>query len=311
MIFAIVEDADANLWLSSNQGISRVAKRELLDYRRGGVERIRSTVYGRADGMVSQECNGGDRPVWRDADGKLWFPTVKGLVAIDPRRSVVNRVRPSVVVERVLVDGTALPPGATFTIPAGARRIDIEYAGLSFIAPERMRFAVKLAGFDPDWVLVGARRVASFPRLRPGRYPFLVKAANSDGIWSAKDAEITLVQQPFFYQTWLFTSLVATMAVGLLWLTFGLRGRGHRRRESELKARIQEALSEVRVLKALLPICASCKKIRDDRGSWTALESYIGEHSGTKFSHGICPDCIRDLYPGFVPDGEPTAPRES
>jgi len=56
-------------------------------------------------------------------------------------------------------------------------------------------------------------------------------------------------------------------------------------------------LSEAKTLRGLLPICASCKKIRDDKGYWNQIESYIGEHAGVKFSHGICPDCERDLYP--------------
>ncbi len=60
---------------------------------------------------------------------------------------------------------------------------------------------------------------------------------------------------------------------------------------------LQKALSEVKKLSGFLPICASCKKIRDDKGYWSEVERYIGEHSEAQFSHGICPDCIRKLYP--------------
>ncbi len=65
---------------------------------------------------------------------------------------------------------------------------------------------------------------------------------------------------------------------------------------------LQNALAEVRTLSGLLPICASCKKIRDDRGYWTQLEGYIQAHSDAKFTHGICPDCMKELYPDFTPD---------
>lgn len=61
----------------------------------------------------------------------------------------------------------------------------------------------------------------------------------------------------------------------------------------ELKA----ALADVKTLSGLLPICAVCKKIRDDKGYWNQIEAYIHKHSGTQFSHGICPDCARDIYP--------------
>jgi hypothetical protein len=60
---------------------------------------------------------------------------------------------------------------------------------------------------------------------------------------------------------------------------------------------LQETLSTVRTLSGLLPICSACKKIRDDRGYWTQIETYIHEHAEVAFSHGICPDCARKLYP--------------
>ena len=62
-------------------------------------------------------------------------------------------------------------------------------------------------------------------------------------------------------------------------------------------ARLQEALEQVKTLSGLLPICSSCKKIRDDQGYWNQLESYLDRHTDVRFSHGFCPDCIRELYP--------------
>ena len=60
-----------------------------------------------------------------------------------------------------------------------------------------------------------------------------------------------------------------------------------------------KALNEIKTLAGLLPICASCKKIRDDKGYWNQIESYISEHSKAEFSHGICPECAKELYPDF------------
>jgi PAS domain S-box-containing protein len=76
------------------------------------------------------------------------------------------------------------------------------------------------------------------------------------------------------------------------------RKQAARERET-LIADLQQALHEVKTLSGLLPICASCKKIRDDKGYWNNLEMYISEHSGAEFSHGICPDCAQKLYPQF------------
>lgn len=72
----------------------------------------------------------------------------------------------------------------------------------------------------------------------------------------------------------------------------------------ERNRQLEEALAKVKVLRGLLPICAHCKKIRDDRGYWTKLEAYIESHSEADFSHGICPDCLKQLYPEFYVSGE-------
>ena len=60
---------------------------------------------------------------------------------------------------------------------------------------------------------------------------------------------------------------------------------------------LQDALAQVKTLKGLLPICASCKKVRDDDGYWSRLDAYLGEHSNVEFSHSICPDCMKVMYP--------------
>jgi PAS domain S-box-containing protein len=81
------------------------------------------------------------------------------------------------------------------------------------------------------------------------------------------------------------------------------------RKETEIMNRrlvneLQDALGKVKLLSGLLPICANCKKIRDDKGYWTQIEGYIKEHSEAEFSHGICPDCIQKLYPEFSDDAD-------
>ena len=76
-------------------------------------------------------------------------------------------------------------------------------------------------------------------------------------------------------------------------------------RELELRRSnddLQRALREVKVLKGLVPICASCKKIRNDQGFWQQLEEYIQQHSEAEFSHGLCTPCIKKHYPGVYPD---------
>lgn len=73
----------------------------------------------------------------------------------------------------------------------------------------------------------------------------------------------------------------------------------------KLIGELKEALTQVKTLRGLIPICASCKKIRDDQGYWEQIEVYIHNHSDAEFSHGFCPDCLSRLYPDLFPPGEP------
>jgi CheY-like chemotaxis protein len=86
-----------------------------------------------------------------------------------------------------------------------------------------------------------------------------------------------------------------------------LKQETDRRKAHELELRtsneeLQRALREVKVLRGLIPICASCKKIRNDGGLWQQLEEYLAEHSEAEFSHGLCQPCIKKLYPGVYQD---------
>jgi len=70
--------------------------------------------------------------------------------------------------------------------------------------------------------------------------------------------------------------------------------------QKRLIKELQQALASIKTLSGLIPICASCKKIRDDQGYWNQLEAYISEHSDAEFSHGICPECAIKIYPNFL-----------
>ncbi|MEN8614465.1 response regulator [Dehalogenimonas sp. THU2] len=78
----------------------------------------------------------------------------------------------------------------------------------------------------------------------------------------------------------------------------------------ELARKLQEALDNVRVLKGLIPICANCKQIRDDKGFWKSVETYVAEHTDADFTHSICPDCTKKLYPEYYDQLYPKNPRK-
>ena len=67
----------------------------------------------------------------------------------------------------------------------------------------------------------------------------------------------------------------------------------------EEKEHLQQALKEIKTLSGLIPICSSCKKVRDDTGYWQQVEVYVRDHTSAEFTHGLCPDCLKKLYPDF------------
>jgi ligand-binding sensor domain-containing protein/signal transduction histidine kinase len=215
-IYGILEDADQNLWLATNKGVYRVSKGALHDLAAGAVAEIHPDAYGTSDGMRISECSSGGHPAaWKANDGTLWFATLRGISMVDPVNMPVNRVPPLVAIEQVIIDDSPLSARSGIKISPGHTRFAFQYAGLSFAAPQKVRFRYKLDGVDHDWVDAGTRRTAYYTNIPPGEHTFRVMACNNDGVWSKQTAAFTFRLRPRFYQTWWFY-LLLLLALALL-----------------------------------------------------------------------------------------------
>ncbi len=215
-VFQILEDDHGNFWISCNRGIYRVSKRDLNDYAAGAVKTISSVAYGRGDGMVNVECNGGLWPAGAKApDGKLWFPTQDGVAIVNPDAVPINSRPPNVVIESAMVDRMTVPVTNLLQVAPGQKSLEIQYTALSFSRPDQVRFRYQLDGLDAAWIDVGTRRTAYYSHLPPGRYTFRVVAANGDGIWNTQGQSLPIVVIAPFYQTrwFLLLMLLATVAL--------------------------------------------------------------------------------------------------
>lgn len=118
-----------------------------------------------------------------------------------------------------------------------------------------------------------------------------------------KDSLIINKPEPIIrkYRTSIIIMLATTLVFALLFLAYNRYQKRKNRRLERLNRildqKIKEAMSEVKTLNGLLPICAKCKKIRDDSGYWNQLETYVKKHTDADFSHGLCPDCAAEIYP--------------
>ena len=221
----ITEDGEGNLWIGSNAGLMRIPKKSLNDFASGVTNVISCRTYGKADGLPTRECSAGSQPATCvTADGRLWFPTIKGLASVNPAQLKPHLQPPTVLVESVLVDGREQNTNrldsawqSSVTVPPGGEELEIHYTALNFSVPELVRFKCWLEGHETSWSQAGDERLARYPKLPPGHYRFHVQACNEDGVWSSPDAAVLEVTvQPQFWQTGWFRAAGVVFILGIV-----------------------------------------------------------------------------------------------
>jgi signal transduction histidine kinase/ligand-binding sensor domain-containing protein len=291
-ILQILEDDTNRLWLGTSHGIVCVNKLQLEGLADGKVGTLRPKVFGQSDGMLSEECSAGGYPAClKTKSGILWFATLKGVVVVDPPAQPTIESPPNTVLEEVLVDGLSeylgqpthsiltgagnssesdMSPSQTLRITAGKHRIEFRFTGLSFEAPEQMRFRYRLEGLDSDWVEAGTRRTAFYSYLPPGHYRFRVAACNTDGIWSDNGRELNLIVVRHFYETLWFlatTGLTLMVLVGAI-VRVVVRGKLQRRlRHLEQERALERERTRI------------ARDLHDEMGAKLCRISYLSEHA--------------------------------
>jgi len=278
-----------------------------------------------------------------DATGRLWFATLKGVATIDPAAFRLNTNPPPVTVEQVVyhtqgrdavtggegqVGSSGDPslavhsPPATgyspadevevrlaspFTeplrLPAGSRQIEIHYTALSFSAPEKVRFQVKLDSHDADWRDAGSLRVASFYDLPPGDYLFRVRAANDDGVWNEAGVSLHFKVLPFFWETWWFRIVVGlallSSGAAVAWLAARARLRRAAERERAVKTRnilaaIVDSSDDAILSKTLEGTITSWNAGAEKMYGYSASEM-VGQHLSI-----LAPADLKEEVPGIL-----------
>ncbi|HLT45799.1 MAG TPA: two-component regulator propeller domain-containing protein [Rubricoccaceae bacterium] len=237
-VYAILEDERGHLWMSTNQGVSRLDP-----------EHRTFTNYGTDDGLQSREFNGG--AAYRSTrTGELFFGGINGFNAFLPGRITRNPHPPAVVMiglrianhpVTVSADGPLRAPieeAAEVRLGSSEKTVTFEFVGLHYQDPARNRYAYRLDGFDDTWVDAGTERTATYTNLDPGTYTFLVRAASGDGVWNEEGASIRLVVLPAWWQT-LWARLAGVLALaGLVW-------GGYRWRTAQVRAHNEALRAEV------------------------------------------------------------------
>jgi signal transduction histidine kinase/ligand-binding sensor domain-containing protein/CheY-like chemotaxis protein len=223
-IMQVLEDDAHQLWLTTNKGLVSVSRDELDALAVGGTRSPEFHIYGLADGLRTAEFAGGNTASgFRSPDGMLWFPSIRGIVRVDPRHIRTNTLPPQVHIEQVAVDGVPLALTDGAQVAPGPEQWEFHYTALSLLAPRRSFFKYRLDGFDKDWIDAGHRRTAYYTRLPPGTYTFRVIASNNDGVWSDAGASLRFTLKPHFFQTIWFDLLCAVAVVAIVGAWYRLR----------------------------------------------------------------------------------------
>jgi len=236
-IYEILSDERGNFWMASSKGIFRVSQNQLDALADGKIHSVKSMPF--STGQLRFECRAGVQPgACRTHDGRLWFSTTSGLVVIDPQHLTQNSVAPPVQITAVLVNGERIASSAAaLRFKPGQGNVEIRYAGLSFVSPEKVTFRYKLEGFDKEWTAAGSRREAFFTNLPPQHFRFLVYARNANGAESGSPAAVEFTIEPRFYQrVWFYPLLALLSAVGIV--------ATYRARVNRLRQRFDLVLAE-------------------------------------------------------------------
>jgi ligand-binding sensor domain-containing protein/signal transduction histidine kinase len=222
----IIEDDEGCLWIGSNAGLTRVKKSDLNDFADGKLDFIPCHAYGERDGLPSSECTPAAQPAaWRDRDGTLWFPTIKGLASLNPAEIQAQTNSFPVLIESVLVEGQTQgavgphgQPPQSVTVPAGKELLEIRYVGLNLDAPQQVRFRYRMDGYDSagKWTEAGTRRAVQYAKLPPGPYQFQVSARNEDGTWNNATATFAVAVLPAYWQTLGFRGAVIAALLAVI-----------------------------------------------------------------------------------------------
>jgi signal transduction histidine kinase/ligand-binding sensor domain-containing protein/CheY-like chemotaxis protein len=249
-IEAMQEDSSGNLWLATHEGLSELRKQTKTFQN-----------YSQADGLPGdfQNPGGGELSDVSPA-GELVFGSAHGLTVFNPNRVAVNTFRPPVVLTDFLLFNQPVVPSAksplrqpiwathAITLDHEQNIFTLEFASLSYVAPERNRYRYKLEGLEKDWNEVGEdRRLATYNSLPPRKYVFRVQGSNDDLVWNETGVHLDITVLPPWWATWWFRSIAFLSAACLVFAAYQWRIRSLRFAAHRLEIQVDQRTRELRL----------------------------------------------------------------
>jgi hypothetical protein len=303
-IYAVEVDPQGRTWAATDQGF------DCLDSR---------VHVGRMEGMISEDC---DLLAMLAEKDHIWVGTSAGLVRYDLGHEQPPMAAPLAHILHVQMGDQRLDALSGTFGRVGPRESNMAFrvAVPSYRHEGQLKIQIRLVGLEEAWRDLDAP-LTRYQALPGGSYRFETRAAQPGGEFGPV-VGLSFKVSPRWWRTWWAISLWGLSAAGAILVIVRVRVASLAQSKAELETLVAErteelhnrnveltdALGRVKQLSGLLPICACCKKIRDDKGYWNQLEHYISEHSGVGFSHGICPDCVGTMFPDYAGRSEARNP---
>lgn len=209
--YAILEDKNENLWISTNYGITKY-NRKNNSFK----------IFTVEDGLQNNEFNTG--AFYKAPDGEMFFGGVNGFNRFYPDKIIENENVPHVFITKFKLLDKEIKSDSSFifnkniTISYFDKFFSVEFAALDFTDPAMNQYEYKLERFDDGWIKSGRRRYASYTNLSPGNYILKVRGSNNDGVWNLKGTELAItVTPPFWLESWFLTSAAIILLVILVY----------------------------------------------------------------------------------------------
>lgn len=297
-IDTIFEDNAGFLWMGSDKGIIKIPKLSFFQYDSGEIPRLEPVIYGRKDGMKSDECTRyTQHSALQTRGGRLLFATPEGLAVVEPGNMKVNRFVPPVIVESIWADGVlaAGPDSPDILEPPvfnDVRQIQVSFTAPTFITPAKCRFRYRLEDAEKDepdiygedkaangWnMLPSGVRTVTVDNPASGDYTLVIAASNSDGVWNTRSTRIPLQVRRSFFHTTLFKYLllVPLLLAVLVFYRLGKKYAAVRKKSSaSTRSPLEEEKSEDH-LKKLLYLVEVEKIYRDEDLSLSGMAAKLG-----------------------------------
>lgn len=239
----IQADKEGNLWIGTNKGIDKLDLTSYIDQKE-----INLKHYGKEEGFFAVECN--QNSFYAAEDGRLWIGTTNGIMIYNPKlEDKKSTIEPQTQITGIrlfletvdlssysdsLVNG--LP--VNFSLPYNKNHVTFDFIGISQTDPGNVRYKFKLEGEDSDWSPETHETNATYSNLPPGKYTFILKAKNSDGVWNSKPLSFSFeIISPIWKRPWFYLSLIL-LGISAIYMTIKIRERRMRYSQKLLERQV-------------------------------------------------------------------------